>query len=39
MPLGLAVLLVVLGATAVTGLVGYLVNRSAEINDRKREAK
>jgi hypothetical protein len=39
MPLGLAVLLVVLSATAVAGLVGYLVNRSAEINDRKRETK
>jgi hypothetical protein len=39
MPLGLAVLLVVLSVTAVTGLVGYLVNRSAEINDRKEETK
>ena len=35
MPLGLAVLLVVLGATAVVGLVGYLVDRSAESNDRE----
>jgi hypothetical protein len=35
MPLGLAVVLVVFGATAFLGLVGYLVNRSAEINDRK----
>ena len=35
MPLGLAVVLVVFAATAFLGLVGYLVNRSAEMNDRK----
>lgn len=39
MPLGLAVLLVVLAATAVIGLVGYLVNRTAEINEHERDAK
>jgi preprotein translocase subunit Sss1 len=39
MPLGLAVFLVVLAGTAVVGLVGYLVNRSAEINEHERETK
>ncbi len=39
MPLGLAVLLVVLGVTVVVGLVGYLVDRSAARSDREHEAK
>jgi hypothetical protein len=35
MPLGLAVVLLVLGVTAVVGAVGYLIDRSAERNERK----
>ena len=35
MPLGLAVLLVVLGFTAVVAAVGYLIDKSAERNDRR----
>ena len=34
MPLGLAVVLVVFGATAVLGVVGYLINKSAERNEQ-----
>ena len=35
MPLGLTVVLLVLGVTAVVGLVGYLIDRSAARNDRR----
>jgi hypothetical protein len=35
MPLGLAVLLVVLGFTAGIAAVGFLIDRSAERADRK----
>jgi len=35
MPLGLAVVLLVFGVTAVVGVVGYLIDRSAARNDRK----
>ena len=35
MPLGLSVVLLVLGVTAVVGAVGYLIDRSAERNERK----
>jgi hypothetical protein len=35
MPLGLAVVLLVLGVTAVVGVVGYLIDRSAARNDRR----
>ena len=35
MPLGLAVLLVVLGVTAVVGAVGFLIDKSAERADRE----
>ena len=35
MPLGLAVLLVVLGFTAAVAAVGYLIDKSAERADRE----
>ena len=35
MPLGLTVVLLVFGVTAVVGLVGYLIDRSAARNDRR----
>ena len=35
MPLGLAVLLVVLGVTAVIAMLGWLIDRSAATHDRK----
>jgi hypothetical protein len=35
MPLGLAVLLVVLGFTAVVAVVGFLIDKSAERADRE----
>jgi len=35
MQLGLTVVLLVFGVTAVVGLVGYLIDRSAARNDRK----
>jgi hypothetical protein len=35
MPLGLAVVLLVFGVTAVVGVVGYLIDRSAARNDRR----
>jgi hypothetical protein len=35
MPLGLTVVLLVLGVTAVVGAVGYLIDKSAERDDRK----
>ena len=35
MPLGLAVLLVVLGVTAAVGAVGFLIDKSAERQDRE----
>ncbi len=34
MPLGLAVVLAVLGVTAVVGAVGYLIDKSAERHDK-----
>ena len=37
MPLGLEVLLVVLVVTALFGLFGYLIDKSAEGRDRKEE--
>ena len=36
MPLGLAVLLVVLCVTAVAGIIGYLIDKSADREDRKK---
>jgi hypothetical protein len=35
MQLGLTVVLLVFGVTAVVGLVGYLIDRSAARNDRR----
>ncbi len=35
MPLGLTVVLLVLGVTAVVGVVGYLIDRNAARNDRR----
>ncbi len=35
MPLAMAVVLVVIGVTAVFGAAGYLINRSAERDERK----
>jgi hypothetical protein len=35
MPLGLAVLLVVLGVTALVAAVGYLIDKSAERHEHK----
>jgi hypothetical protein len=35
MPLGLTVVLLVFGVTAVVGVVGYLIDRSAARNDRR----
>jgi len=35
MKLGLTVVLLVFGVTAVVGLVGYLIDRSAARNDRR----
>jgi hypothetical protein len=35
MPLGLAVVLLVFGVTAVVGVVGYLIDRSAARNDSR----
>lgn len=35
MPLGLSVLLIVLAVTAVAGLLGILIDKSAERQDRR----
>ena len=35
MPLGLTVVLLVLGVTAVVGVVGYLIDRGAARDDRR----
>ena len=35
MPLGLTVVLLVFGVTAVVGAVGYLIDKSAERNEHK----
>jgi hypothetical protein len=35
MPLGLTVVLLVLGVTAVVGVLGYLIDKSAARDDRR----
>jgi hypothetical protein len=35
MPLGLTVLLLVVGVTVIFGVAGYLIEKSAERNERK----
>jgi hypothetical protein len=35
MPLGLSVLLIVLGVTAVAGVIGILIDKSAEREERR----
>jgi len=39
MPLGLAVTLLVLGAVVATGIVGYLIDKSAESGNPNYETK